>query len=81
MAESDFINYGQLGEFADKLPLQHWIFPGSSAGGQVTHQAMLQAAVDSSDATSCVLTVGIDMRRESWLQSFGFLREVQNTIH
>lgn len=45
----------------------------------VTH-VDFQAAVDAANVSSHSLVTGIVMRRDFWLQSFGFPSEAQNTI-
>lgn len=86
VTQYDFISYGWLAEFTDKLLPQNCSqFQAALKEGQLLSRSMLQVALDSADRASYVLAMGILCKEgllgkeEIWLHSSGFPREVQNT--
>lgn len=48
--------------------------------GKSVSKTLLQASLDSADAVAWTVSLGVVMRRSSWLQALGLLYEVQLTI-
>lgn len=75
-----FNNYNRLAEFKDKLlPDQHQQFQALVEERRLIAKVGLQATVDMANTFFHSLATAVIMSWDSWLQSSGFPREVQNT--
>lgn len=81
IAKYDFNNYSRLSEFQDKFPPKYnKQFQALIDEGRLVTKVALQAAVDMANMSSQSLANGVVVHRDSWRQSSGFPREIQNTI-
>ncbi|EMP25743.1 hypothetical protein UY3_17184 [Chelonia mydas] len=81
LAKYDVTNYNMFLEFKDKLPEEdRACFQASADEGILVARPSLQAAVDATDTASRGMATATVMKRDLWLQSLGFPREVQSTI-
>ncbi|EMP37451.1 hypothetical protein UY3_05360 [Chelonia mydas] len=79
LARYDVNNYARLTVFQDKLSsVDRAQFFSLLEEVRLVVKTVLQDAVEVTDTASGSLATGIVMRRDSWLQSSGFPRGVQN---
>ncbi|EMP34172.1 hypothetical protein UY3_08677, partial [Chelonia mydas] len=85
LAKYDYVNYKKCNSFIGHLPEEYCDqFQATIQEGQLAAQTSHRAALDTADTAAQSIPAAVvmrrAMRRASWLQMSGFLREVQSTI-
>lgn len=81
LTKYDYVNYKKYNSFIGHLPGEYCDqFQATIQEGQFAAQTSHRATLDTADTAAQSIPSAVVMRRASWLQMSGFLREVQSTI-